>query len=64
MTDIGRWSLELGDAFSHLNSQCRVGDYGALGRISHDEAVICVERARQILKAVHDLNPEVLGVVN
>lgn len=54
----GRWPLELGDAFSHLTSQRRVGDYGAIGRISRDEAAVCVDRARQILDAVRDESPE------
>jgi uncharacterized protein (UPF0332 family) len=54
----GRWPLELGDAFAHLTSQRRVGDYGAIGRISRDEAAVCIERAKQILEAVHGENPE------
>ena len=53
----GRWSMELGGAFSHLNSQRRVGDYGAIGRISREEATVCVERAKQILVAVQRENP-------
>ena len=54
----GRWPMALGDAFSHLTSQRRVGDYGAIGRISRDEAKVCVERARQILDAVQGENRE------
>lgn len=53
----GRWPTELGRAFSQLTSQRRIGDYGAIGRVSREEAEICVERARSVLGAVHDTNP-------
>jgi uncharacterized protein (UPF0332 family) len=58
----GRWPLQLGAAFSHLNSQRRVGDYGAIGRISRDEAIVCVERAKQILEAVRRENQEAFSI--
>ena len=38
-----------------------MGDYGAIGRISHDEATVCVERAKQIMEAVRSENPETFG---
>ena len=58
----GRWPAELGSAFSHLNSQRRVGDYGAIGRISSEEAALCAEHAEQIVAAVHEENPEAFPI--
>jgi len=55
----GRWPTDLGASFSQLASQRRVGDYGAIGRVSREEALICVERAGRIIQAVRDENPEV-----
>jgi uncharacterized protein (UPF0332 family) len=53
----GRWPVELGAAFSHLSSQRRIGDYGAIGRVSTEEAIVCIERAEQILEAVRKQHP-------
>jgi uncharacterized protein (UPF0332 family) len=62
LVHMGRWSIDIGNAFSQLNSQRRVGDYGAIGRISRDEAVICVERAKQILETVQNEKPELFSM--
>jgi uncharacterized protein (UPF0332 family) len=56
----GRWSRDLGAAFSQLSSQRRIGDYGAVGRVSREEAAICVDLARSILDAVSREHPKAL----
>lgn len=49
---------DLGAAFSQLSSQRRIGDYGAVGRVSGEEAAICVDLARSILDAVSHEHPK------
>ena len=54
----GRWPNQLGQDFSSLQNQRRIGDYGATGRVTQQEAVECVEAAKRIIAAVRNESPD------
>lgn len=53
-----RWDQELYVAFTNLNRDRKIADYGGDENISFDEAEEAVEDATAILTAVHDEYPE------
>lgn len=59
----GKWSTELGAAFSWLSSLRQTGDYGGGQHVSTDEAKEAVSRAERILEAVRDVSLEPFPVV-
>lgn len=56
----GLWSAETGAAFSWLASLRYTGDYGGDEHVQPADARLALEKARLILKAVHDSAPEPL----
>jgi uncharacterized protein (UPF0332 family) len=56
----GRWSEELGAAFSWLANLRYTADYGGSEHVHKEDAELAVERARLILNAARDSAPEPL----
>ena len=54
----GTWPEDLGAAFSWLGRLRKTGDYGGGIHVSMDEAKEAVDKARRILHAVQEINPE------
>jgi uncharacterized protein (UPF0332 family) len=55
----GIWPLEIGKNFSWLVSTRSTGDYGGGMHVSEQDAVLAVEKARQILECLNMQNPDV-----
>jgi hypothetical protein len=53
----GRWSVELGAAFSWLANLRYTADYGGGQHVQKEDAELAVERARMILEAVRGSLP-------
>jgi uncharacterized protein (UPF0332 family) len=56
----GKWTVELGAAFSWLANLRYTADYGGSQHVQTEDAELAVERARLILQAVRDSAPEPL----
>jgi len=54
----GRWSSELGAAFSDLAKMRATADYGSLIHISVEDAKSAVESAERIVSEVREMRPE------
>ena len=54
----GRWSTDVGAAYSWLSSLRQTGDYGGAQHVSADEAREAVVRAQRVLDAVRDARSE------
>ncbi|HEV8718668.1 MAG TPA: HEPN domain-containing protein [Candidatus Binatia bacterium] len=54
----GMWTVDMGATFSELVRLRRTGDYGGRIHVSQDEAQEAVNKARCILQAVQDTNPD------
>ena len=57
----GKWSVELGAAFSFLASLRHTGDYGGASHVVPEEAQEAFEKAKAILEAVQKSHPESFG---
>ncbi len=57
----GKWSVELGAAFSFLASLRHTGDYGGASHVVAEEAQEAFEKAKAILAAVQKSHPESFG---
>ena len=58
----GRWTREVGTAYSFLAEMRTTGDYGDLERVGRREAAEAVKVAESILKAVSQSNPELFSL--
>lgn len=54
----GRWSVELGAAFSWLANLRYTADYGGGQHVQQEDVELAVERARRILEAVRGSFPD------
>jgi len=54
----GRWDKELGALYTDLHKLRNVGDYGDFRHVSSQEAADAVAAAIRILRAVHDVYPD------
>jgi len=57
-----RWPSSLGADFSELYKLREVADYGVLHHASPEDAAGAVERAERIVKAVHDMRPDLFDL--
>jgi len=53
----GVWPTDLGDKFTKLIKARKVGHYGQVYHLTHDEAAAAVQYAAEILQAVHQSDP-------
>lgn len=58
LVKVGKWSTDVGAAFSWLSSLRQTGDYGGAQHVSAEEAEEAVTRAQQVLDAVRDVSSE------
>lgn len=58
----GRWSKGLGSDYSYLVGLRIIGDYGGLKHVSKDEAGKAIQAAQRILRAVHEMHPDVFAL--
>ncbi len=52
------WPAEIGKDFSKLREQRETADYGVVNAPSEEDATLAVERARRILTAIQEKNPD------
>lgn len=55
----GVWPVDIGKNFSWLVSMRSTGDYGGGMHVTEPDALIAVEKARQILEFVNAQNPDI-----
>jgi uncharacterized protein (UPF0332 family) len=58
LVNTGRWSMELGERYSKLLELRLVGDYGGSRHVARDRALMAVDHARSILRAIAKMKPD------
>jgi hypothetical protein len=56
----GKWSTDVGAAYSHLAKTRMTADYGAVVRLTAKDAKIAIRNAALVIRAVRQVSPEPL----